>query len=299
MDKSMQSHREYVFAQHKRCCTIANHLHHVCDAGIRQGIWEQAERVRRQKTWVQNDNFLVVPGTNFMMCVLPKCGSSSWHWLTRDLREPLSAGHQFGWQDRQKNTQIMQDLSPDDGAKLMSNENAFRGISVRHPFSKLVSGWNQKLARELTYASFLLEAYPHMQEYADDTDKLHVLTFENMAEYIAAYGHDVDNLDYHFLPMEYLCQPCLYPYNYVIKIESMGNDQNWLTHELNVERMPWQEKGPGYFNANQTNPVNILRTYFKNVKRETILKLMDIYYYDFVLFGYTFDVDTLTPGGLV
>uniref|UniRef100_H2YJ15 Carbohydrate sulfotransferase n=1 Tax=Ciona savignyi TaxID=51511 RepID=H2YJ15_CIOSA len=175
------------------------HLRRVCEEGEKQGIWDRVEKDRRATNYVQNDNFLVLPDHNFLMCVLPKCGSSSWHWLVRDMRDPLSVGHAFGWQDRQKNTQMSQDLLPEDGDRLMQNGDAFRGISVRHPFGKLVSGWNDKLARGTTYGDFLLEAYPHMKEFASEKDKLHILSFEDFVEYIATYGDNVENLDYHFL----------------------------------------------------------------------------------------------------
>ena len=136
------------------------HMHEICENG--KELWSRTEAEKYRSSWVRNDNFVIVPGRSFLVCVLPKCGSSSWHWLARDMREPLAAGHEFGWQDRQKNTEISQQLDSKSGLHLLTNKNAFLAIAVRHPFGKLISGWNEKLTRDNTYASFLLEAYPLM-----------------------------------------------------------------------------------------------------------------------------------------
>jgi len=273
-------------------------LAEACSKGEKSGEWSESDRQHYLKTWERNDNFLVVPEKKFLICVLPKCSSTSWHWIVRDMREPLSVGHEFGWQDRQKNTEIAQQLEASVGLQLLNDQSAVRAIAVRHPFGKLISGWNQKLARDTTYSSFLMEAYPLMKRFASSKDKHHVLTFEDFMDYLAAYGNNKDNLDYHFLPMKHLCKPCLYPYNLVIKQEALGVDEKWLASVLNVTHLPWKEKGPGYKNDKPSEPVEVIRTYFRNVKPSTINALKQLYYYDFAIFGYSFDTKTLTAGGL-
>ena len=275
----------------------ANHLKKVCKRDEHVGLWSNAESKRYRTEWVRNDNFVIVSERSFLLCAVPKCGSSSWHVLARDMREPLSAGHEFGWQDRQKNTEISQELDPSDGVRLLKEKNGFRAITVRHPFAKMISGWNDKLDSGETYGDFVLEAYPHMQKYASNRDLKHVIAFEDLADYIADYGTDVDNLDYHFMPVHNLCQPCLYPYNYILKLETLALDEAYLKNILNVSQMPWHQKGSTYFSANHSHPAEVIRSYFRKVKTSTIQKLMKIYYYDFALFGYTFDIDTLTAGG--
>ena len=277
----------------------SEHLRRICDRDQHLGLWSLENAEKHRKEWIRNDNFVVVSERSFLVCVLPKCGSSSWHWLARDMRDPLSKGHEFGWQDRQKNTEISQELSLAAGKKILQNKNSFIAIAVRHPFAKMISGWNDKLANDVTYSSFVLEAYPHMQKYANDKDPKHVLRFEDLAEYIGAYGHDLKNLDYHFMPMQNLCRPCLYPYNYVVKLESLPLDEKYLKKTLNIDSLPWEQKGSKYFSADQSKPVDIIRSYFSKVKKSTIRKLMKIYYYDFALFGYTFDAETFTAGGFL
>jgi len=275
----------------------ANHLRKICERDEHFGLWSSAESTRYRTEWVRNDNFVIVSERSFLLCAVPKCGSSSWHVLARDMRDPQSAGHEFGRQDRQKNTEISQELDPADGVRILNTETGFRAITVRHPFAKIISGWNDKLDIDETYGDFVLEAYPHMQKYASNRDPKHVITFEDLADYIADYGSNVENLDYHFMPMQNLCRPCLYPYNYIVKLETLALDEAWIKKALNVTQMPWHQKGNAYFSANLTHPAQVIRSYFRNVKTSTIQKLMKIYYYDFALFGYTFDIDTLTAGG--
>ena len=272
-------------------------LKRICERDKHIGFWSDIASKRYQTEWIRNDNFVIVSKRSLLICVLPKCGSTSWHKLARDIRDPASIGLKFGWQNRQKNMEISQELNPIDGVRILKEKNAFRGIAVRHPFAKLISGWNERLQSGDTYGSFMLEAYPRMQKYASDKDPNHSIAFEDLMEYIADYGNDAENLDYHFKPMQSLCRPCLYPYNYVLKLETSSLDKPWLKSILNVTDIPWEQKGSSYFSGEKRNPTKIIRSYFRKVKKTTIQKLMKLYYYDFALFGYTFDADTLTAGG--
>lgn len=273
-------------------------MNDICKLGVRYGEWTQAEISRYRSQWIRNDNFVAVPQRDFLLCVLPKCGSTSWHKLVRDIREPSHVSRPMGWQDRQKNNQIAQELSPELGKKLLMEKGGIRALAVRHPFGKIISGWNQKLTRGTPYQGFLMEGYPHMQKYTSNKDEKHVMTFEDLADYLATYGHDYTNLDYHFLPMTHLCKPCLYPYNVVIKQETTKEDTTWVMQKLNVSELPWWNKGPEYKDLKTKNASDIIQSYFKNVKKDTIRKLMEIYFYDFALFGYGFDPDTLEVYGL-
>ena len=116
--------------------------------------------------------------------------------------------------------------------------------------------------------------------------------------YIARYGHDPRNLDYHFLSVEYLCKPCLYPYNFLVKMEALDRDENYLVKRLGIEKIPVDGKGTRYLGGKVENPDDVIRYYFSQVDGRTIRRLMDLYFYDFATAGYTFDVDTRTAGGV-
>ena len=43
----------------------------------------------------------------------------------------------------------------------------------------------------------------------------------DFAQYVAEYGKDYrNNLDGHFHPIVAECDPCFYPFNYIVKIET-------------------------------------------------------------------------------
>ena len=76
------------------------------------------------------------------------------------------------------------DLDPKRGTCLVTRDNVFRGLPVKHPFSRLISAWHQKLRRnDDMYKMFLLEAFPHMKSYVSDKDKDHIISFPDFMRF--------------------------------------------------------------------------------------------------------------------
>ena len=47
------------------------------------------------------------------------------------------------------------------------------------------------------------------------------MEWEDFAQYVADYGEDYrNNLDGHFYPIIEECDPCSYPFNYIVKVET-------------------------------------------------------------------------------
>ena len=47
------------------------------------------------------------------------------------------------------------------------------------------------------------------------------MEWEDFARYVADYGKDYrKNLDGHFHPVTSTCDPCTYPFNYIVKLET-------------------------------------------------------------------------------
>jgi len=272
-------------------------LERFCEIGYLHGVWSKEDKIKYSTEWIPNENFVVSPQNNFLFCTVPKSGSNSWHTVAYNYNNPHT-NKTFTTLQRNRNNQMALDLDPQRGRCLVTRDNAFRGIPVKHPFRRLISAWHQKLRRnDDMYKMFLLEAFPHMKSYVSEKDADHIISFPDFMRYIARYGHDPQNLDYHFLSVEYLCKPCLYPYNFVVKMESLEHDENYLVKRLGIEKIPVDGKGTKYLNRKVEKPEDIIKFYFRQVDQSTVKRLMDLYFYDFATAGYTFDVDTSTAGG--
>lgn len=54
------------------------------------------------------------------------------------------------------------------------------------------------------------------------TDEQHMISFRDFLQYIVDHG--LDHVDSHFKSVEQLCEPCIFPYNIIVKVESAPED---------------------------------------------------------------------------
>lgn len=132
-----------------------------------------------------------------------------------------------------------------------------------------------------------------------------MIAFRDLVEYIAETG--LDNLDVHFKSIEQLCKPCHYPYDYIVRAETVLDDLWYVLEKINSTmdafnkhvvkamsddastsaRTPWEKDR------------DTIKYFFKSVPRNIVKKLMVIYADDFANFGYTFDSATDTIGDII
>ena len=102
-----------------------------------------------------------------------------------------------------------------------------------------------------------------------------------------------------FRPITTLCEPCTNPFELVIKHD--GNDKNSdIKHLLRIGRhIPNQlQEIPEFKNETENNDLKSeIKKYFGQLERTTLLKLKQLYFWDFKLYGYSFDMNTFEVGG--
>lgn len=110
-------------------------------------------------------------------------------------------------------------------------------------------------------------------------------------QYVADHGSTLSNLDAHFKPTN--CDPCFFPFDLIIKAETWESSSEWvLKKKLRYDTMRSLNEG-----VTRSPPEGRIREMFSKLKRDTIVKVMAIYKREMDIFGYTFDLDTLTAGG--
>ena len=113
------------------------------------------------------------------------------------------------------------------------------------------------------------------------------------------------NINKHWDSYYNLCEPCLIDYGFVSNIESAvgdtedlksilisGDEKNTTSHSVkNLGQFPSQY-GTSHFKNNKSEYLQKISQIYVDhrIPKKTILKLYEIYFYDFMIFGYGVDL---------
>nr|XP_039252282.1 carbohydrate sulfotransferase 11-like [Styela clava] len=256
-------------------------------------------------TWNETMQLIAVPERNFTVCVVQKAGSTSWHKLVYKLRmngNPWEkAGHTL-------NKIAADELPQRTKHHLMRSRFVTRIITVRHPFSRLISGWHNKFHKDFPMRDvFLTKVGDYAGRHIPEKD--HVLAFQDLAQYLADNG--LDDVDVHFKSIEQLCSPCQFPYSHIVRAETVLEDlwyvldrvnttmEGFNKHSVTAKSQESDEKPPERELTPWEKERDTIKQFFENIPKETTAKLMSLYRDDFEKFGYTYDLDTHVIGDII
>ncbi|CAM1301499.1 CHST12 (predicted) [Pycnogonum litorale] len=160
--------------------------------------------------------------------------------------------------------------------------NYFKFTFVRHPFTRIVSCYQDKAAGERgkyeyffrLYWKKAMERYRNVANVPLGTN----ITFPEFVKYLIDSKDD----DRHWMPIHQLCQPCSVEYDFIGKLETFTEDRQRLLEIFGIniaERrfnvQPRADSGDAY------------QKYFSMLDKEHVIALYRKYYYDFVFFNYS------------
>lgn len=93
--------------------------------------------------------------------------------------------------------------------------------------------------------------------------------------------------DMHWAPIAEFCTPCHLHMEIIAKFETLEEDQNYLIYRAKLQENihpEWKNPAKG-----RTATTNLISSYYSQLTKMEILKLYEIYRYDFELFGYSLD----------
>lgn len=219
----------------------------------------------------------------------------------------------------EENKMILDTLDRTRANKLLTDEQAVRFIVVQHPFSRLVKLFKNIFDKRNHYGKNLLSEYSYIKDFVShSTDDLEeILDFRDFIDYLTHETGSKSVPD--FRPATTLCEPCTNPFDLVIKHEAPKTDINHLL-KLGYNIPPQLQNLLPEDNAGNNQPelidmkdekllnkknqamiadeIKLVQKYFGMLEKTTLLKLKQLYFWDFKLYGYTFDTNTLTIGGL-
>ena len=154
---------------------------------------------------------------------------------------------------------------------------------TRHPFSRLVSGWNDKLTGVSQYWKHLVQnkILSEFRPAFNSTPKRVGATFSEFIQYFLKYGIN----DVHFNTQKLLCHPCQIKYDYIAKLESHEIDMAYIVNK--------KLSGYGDIKMNlhsttggSTAMTNVLPP-FSNITLQQTKRVYDKFSFDMQLFGYS------------
>lgn len=177
-----------------------------------------------------------------------------------------------------------------------------RVIFVRHPFERLVSAFADKAGKPRSQERFFYEVYWDKaipgRNGSQHPGSEKALTFSVFVDYILSKpDHQWDD---HWAPYYSRCEPCIFKYDVVGKLETGDRDFALLFARLGLRngsvRVPPRKnsskgRGVGRDGASRKSA----RDYFAELSSSQVKRLYERYYYDFELFGY--DARGYLPAG--
>ena len=107
-------------------------------------------------------------------------------------------------------------------------------------------------------------------------------TFKEFIEYVVDLP--INKLESHWIPMYLQCMPCHIKYKIIARLNTLTVDSDQIFKSMGVAaELPKSHVTQG----NSTD--NTVATYFSQISKDLLDKLIDIYKFDFLLFNYSAD----------
>ena len=161
---------------------------------------------------------------------------------------------------------------------------------TRQPILRILSAYRNKFADIKVYRNesyFQGIAGRIMKRYRKDATARELKTGENMTWYeLTSYltnPPEKANFDDHWQEIYKMCSPCKVNYDYLGRLETVGDDAKYMLTALNLEDTV---SYPAKTNSHPTNSSETYKFLSQNTNKTTLGKLWEVYKMDFELFDY-------------
>ncbi|KAK4298765.1 hypothetical protein Pmani_028919 [Petrolisthes manimaculis] len=252
-------------------------------------------------------------------CPLYKAGSTT--WMTYFLRlkhindnNPELASKSKKFQERVKymprygggHKRVFEEYYPPRKNKQRRNEfeSSIRFLVVRHPFTRLLSAYRDKIARPnpKPFAPFFQDLQEAIvskyrtpeREMQEDSSNSSQPTFSEFVDFIIDSTKDLKTpKDWQvnvmcWLPYWVQCGVCSSDYQVVVKLETMQTDVQFLAYAAGLKEIQniyeWRNVG-----GESSSSSSVSSKYYSTLSRSQVQELYEIFRLDFELFGYSID----------
>ena len=163
----------------------------------------------------------------------------------------------------------------------------------RHPFSRLLSAYNCKVGPDATeehikrgYFDLLrkniLRDYPTTNQYEKG-----IPDFRGFVSYILDNNYFSDP---HWRENYKVVMPCDVPYDVIGRFETLQDDAQFILQSVGADCFVKFPSPKGSAPTNSSNDDTLIKAY-RTLSRDLIQRLYNRYRLDFILFGYTFEIN--------
>ena len=247
------------------------------------------------------DSLIFEKKKNVIFCSIPKAGCTSWLYILGNDSQPLKSSltnssssyldhiaHQSVHRLKKRGLHKLS-MYPESQRREMLNK-AFTFLVVRHPLERLASAFRDKFemiqaGNPDKVATDLYDTQTRLIARKLDIVIRHDLTFKQFIMYLVK----TEPADYnqHWRRYVDLCHPCEIQYDYIASTESMRTDSEEIFRRIGLNNvvlphLHQYSKGESYID------------YYKTIPSILIKQIYNIYYLDFVLFGYNAPIEILS-----
>ena len=169
-------------------------------------------------------------------CLPPKSGCTTWKTIlaNNSFSEPFQYKNVMNIHSLAREGEIpgavpFRRLSPAKRDRILKSKEYFRFMVARHPFERIYSAYKDKIvegsspAMKIHHAREILEMF-RTNITNEQWKKGDSVTFKEFVRYLKIRR----TTNRHFLPVEDDCRPCLINYDYIVKTETMNEDNEYI-----------------------------------------------------------------------
>jgi len=217
----------------------------VCDAeGIRGLDKFMVEHASRRRP-----NILYIDEYKLLYCVIPKVGCTNWKKvllylsgkLKQSVAEEIEAGHWWkipgSFANDPVNLEHMNFWSLNRTERLKRLKTHTKFMVTREPFERILSAYRNKLEHyrqdtfgEIAYKIHKIFGHKDVKEGA---------TFGEFLNHLVDHNANTIPKNEHWETYWSLCYPCDIDYDYILKLDTIEEDSEWLLDHFNIDRVKY------------------------------------------------------------
>ncbi|XP_027881632.1 carbohydrate sulfotransferase 8-like [Xiphophorus couchianus] len=257
-------------------------LNHVCSG------YQPVHR-RRQVRLQQVSQLYVEDRFRLLYCEVPKAGCSNWKRVLMVLAGRARSIQNISHDAAHYSNQLRR-LDSYDWAGIAERLRTYtKVLFVREPFERLVAAFRDKFESPNSYYHPVF-GRAIISRYRANATKSALntgagVTFREFVQYLLDAQRPV-GMDTHWERVGQLCSPCLIPYDFIGKVESLQEDADFLLRGIgapqNLTFPDFKDRNP---QANRTSS-RIMQDYFSQLNRTERQKVFEFYYRDYLMFSF-------------
>ena len=241
---------------------------------------------KNHKPVLSLDHYLYSDKKKVVYCYVPKVACTNWKWMMYQFENWDASKQQMKLKQKVHFLHITS-LSNKKLHKMKKHYYTF--LFVRHPFERLVSAYRNKLLEPHPADHFFINTFgKHIIKTfrKNFTVTNNTCTFNEFVEFLIdkAAKKGSNSFNEHWKPQSLLCDICTARFDFIGKFETLIEDSRIILNELKVAS--WYVFPENDTDSYKTKTSDMYEQYMRNIPRDKIKKLYEIYKDDFDAFSY-------------